>query len=118
MEFVGYLAAVGTALTAGMVCLFLVTVLLRSRKIPQCYSCGAMKVRPSRAEGFWDTMVMPLLMRPYRCGGCRERFYGFRSYGEAKKPESQPLPNGIPEKKPDNNANLDLPDAESSRFSA
>jgi len=86
MEFLGYLAALGSALTAGMLCLFLVTGLLRSRKIPQCFSCGAMKVRPCRAEGFWDTMVMPLLMRPYRCGGCRQRFYGFRnSYEDWKK---------------------------------
>lgn len=98
MEFVGYLAVLGAALAAGMLCLFLVTVLLRSRKIPQCFSCGAMKVRPSRSEGFWDTMVMPLMMRPYRCGGCRARFYGFRSYGEAKKSDSgrsEEVPNNV-----------------------
>lgn len=128
MVFVGYLAALGAALTVGMLCLFLVTVLLRSRKIPQCYACGAMKVRPSRAEGFSDTMVMSLLMRPYRCGGCRARFYGFRSYGEVKKSEPQTLVKvafrfhkGMPSrvairvKKPDN---LELHDAGSSNFPA
>jgi hypothetical protein len=86
MEFLGYLAALGAALIAGLGCLFLVVVLVRSLKIPECYACGAMKVRPARAEGFWDTLATAFLIRPYRCGGCRERFYGFRnSYDDWKK---------------------------------
>jgi hypothetical protein len=86
MEFLGYLAELGAALVAGIAFLFLVMVVLRSRKIPECYACGAMKVRPTRAEGFWDTFAMAFLIRPYRCGGCRERYYGFRnSYEHWKK---------------------------------
>ena len=26
---------------------------IRGRQIPQCYQCGALKVRPSRPVGFW-----------------------------------------------------------------
>jgi hypothetical protein len=86
MQFLGYLAELGAALIGGLACLFLVVVFLRSRKIPQCYVCGAMKVRPSRAEGFLDIFVTAFMIRPYRCGGCRERFYGFRnSYDDWKK---------------------------------
>jgi|SRR5580698_1105423 hypothetical protein len=90
MEFAGYLAEFGGALIGGIALLFLVVVTLRSRKIPECYSCGAMKVRPSRAEGFWDTFATAFLIRPYRCGGCRERYYGFRNaYEDWKKAQAQ-----------------------------
>jgi hypothetical protein len=90
MEFAGYLAALGGALIGGIGLLFLVVVTVRSRKIPECYSCGAMKVRPSRAEGFWDTFATAFIIRPYRCGGCRERYYGFRnSYDNWKKAQTE-----------------------------
>jgi hypothetical protein len=86
MEFAGYIAELGAALIAGIAFLFLVVVILRSHKIPECYACGAMKVRPSRVEGFWDTFAVAFMIRPYRCGGCRARYYGFRnSYEDWKK---------------------------------
>jgi hypothetical protein len=86
MVFAGYLAELGASLMAGIALLFFVVVIIRSHKIPQCYACGAMKVRPSRAEGFWDTLLTAFVIRPYRCGGCRARFYGFRnSYDDWKK---------------------------------
>jgi hypothetical protein len=60
---------------------FFVMVFLRSRKIPECFSCGAMKVRPTRVVGFWDTVGYAFQLRPYRCEGCRERFHGFLRSG-------------------------------------
>jgi hypothetical protein len=88
MEHIRFFAELIGILVGAIVILFLVTVLLRSSKIPECFSCGAMKVRPSRAVGFWDVLGLAFGIRPYRCGGCRERFYGLRMFGEAKKPSA------------------------------
>ena len=86
MVFATYLAEFGACLVAGIAVLFFVVVIIRSHKIPQCYACGAMKVRPSRAEGFCDVLLTAFVIRPYRCGGCRARFYGFRNaYDDWKK---------------------------------
>jgi len=57
---------------------FLVMAIIRSFQLPQCFSCGAMKVRPSRPVGLLDSLGGLLLIRPHRCSGCRERFYALR----------------------------------------
>ena len=68
----------------------LIVVLVRSYKIPECFSCGAMKMRPSRIVGFWDTFLIAFQIQPYRCEGCRERFHAVRVFRRSKK--STPVP--------------------------
>jgi hypothetical protein len=70
---------------------FLVVTIMRGRKLPQCFSCGAMKVRPSRPTGLLDFLRGLLLIRPQRCSGCRERFYAFRLSGVGRRGPSQPV---------------------------
>ena len=89
IEHVGFFAELGASLIAVVALLFLVIMLLRSHKIPECFSCGAMKVRPSRAVGFWDTVALAFQVRPHRCEGCRERFYALRIFGDSRKPSIQ-----------------------------
>jgi hypothetical protein len=64
-----------------LACGFLVVALVRRYKVPECLSCGAMKVRQSRPSGFFDRLFSLLLIVPYRCNGCRERFYAVRQFG-------------------------------------
>jgi hypothetical protein len=68
----------GAILLALIVLSFLAIVIVRGRQIPQCFQCGAMKVRPSRPVGFWDNAGNLLLIRCYRCSGCRARFHAMR----------------------------------------
>jgi hypothetical protein len=77
MEYVRFFAELGVALMGAVAFPFLILTFLRSHKIPECYSCGAMKMRPSRIVGFWDSLGSAFLLRPYRCEGCRERFHAF-----------------------------------------
>ena len=69
----------------------LIVVLVRSYKIPECFSCGAMKMRPSRVVGFWDTFLIAFLVEPYRCSGCRERFHAVRIFRRSIKPAATPV---------------------------
>src|ERR1700729_3654737 len=89
MEYPRYFAELVAALLALISLAVIVALLLRTYKIPECYSCGARKVRPTHSVGFWDTLGTAFLIRPYRCGGCRERFYGFRRSTDAKKPPTE-----------------------------
>jgi hypothetical protein len=89
MEYPRYFAELVAALVAMVTLAIIVALLLRTYKIPECFSCGARKVRPTHSIGFWDTLGTAFLIRPYRCGGCRERFYGFRRSDDAKKPPAQ-----------------------------
>ena len=58
------------------ICLgFLANAIMRARYIPQCFQCGALKVKPSPPAGFLDTAASILMIRPYRCLGCRARFH-------------------------------------------
>jgi hypothetical protein len=52
----------------------------RTWNLTRCWSCGAAKVRPSIARSLLDRLVLLLLLQPYRCAGCRIRFYGFRTF--------------------------------------
>src|ERR1700722_1935289 len=89
MEYPRYFAELVAALVAMISLAIIVALLLRTYKIPECFSCGARKVRPTHSVGFWDTLGTAFLIRPYRCGGCRERFYGFRRSTDAKKPPTE-----------------------------
>lgn len=51
----------------------------RSWTLPICWSCGASKVRRSASFCVTDAFVKFLFLVPYRCRGCRRRFYGLRS---------------------------------------
>jgi len=47
--------------------------------LPMCWSCGASKVRRSARSRITDALAKFLFLVPYRCRGCRRRFYGLRS---------------------------------------
>ncbi|HTB11742.1 MAG TPA: hypothetical protein VK752_09230 [Bryobacteraceae bacterium] len=90
MEHVDYFVEFGAALI-GLICLpILAMMLVRGHKIPECFSCGAKKVRSSRPVGFWDTCGYAFMIRPFRCGGCRERFHAFFLFGPS--PAAPPAP--------------------------
>jgi hypothetical protein len=92
MEHIRYFAELVAALTVAIAFPFLIVVLLRSRKIPECFSCGAMKMRPSRVDGLWDRFLAAFQILPYRCEGCRERFHAVRILGDSRKPSpAQPV---------------------------
>lgn len=43
-----------------------------------CPSCGAQRVARSRRHGVVERVLLRLLpIRPYRCGNCGSRFYGY-----------------------------------------
>lgn len=65
---------------------------LRTLSIPACWRCGATKVRPSAARPGLDAVVQAFLLRPYRCAGCRTRFYGFRTLAAAPSVPALPEP--------------------------
>jgi hypothetical protein len=75
----------GVILLAFIVVSFLAIVAVRGRQIPQCFQCGAMKVRPSRPVGFWDNAGTFLLIRCYRCSGCRARFHAMRLFSRSRQ---------------------------------
>jgi hypothetical protein len=90
VDFARYFVELGAALMAAIALPYLVVMLYRSRRIPECYSCGAMKMRPSRVVGFWDVLGSAFLIAPYRCSGCRERFHAFSLLANSKKPAGAP----------------------------
>jgi hypothetical protein len=73
-----YLIEPGAILSVLIAVCFLVIAILRGRDIPQCFQCGAIKVRPSRPVGLWDVVGTFLLIRSYRCAGCQARFHALR----------------------------------------
>lgn len=73
-------------LIALIVSTFLVMAFFRGRRIPQCSSCGAMKARPSRPSGLIEAAAGILFIRPFCCGGCRERYYVLRLSDPLKNP--------------------------------
>ena len=56
MEYPRYFAELVAALLAMISLAIIVALLLRTYKIPECFSCGARKVRPTHSVGFWDTL--------------------------------------------------------------
>jgi hypothetical protein len=71
-------------LTAFFIFSSLVMPILRGRQIPQCFQCGAIKVRPSAPSGLWDLACNLFLIRPYRCSGCRARFHAMRLFAHSE----------------------------------
>jgi len=59
---------------------YLLRAALRTRHLPLCWNCGASKVRRSLPQHLLDTFSVVLFLNPYRCQGCRMRFYGLRSH--------------------------------------
>jgi hypothetical protein len=78
LAIVPFLMKPGAIAAAFLGLSFFVLAILRARRLPQCFSCGAMKVRLSRPSGIGDYLLGLLLIRPHRCEGCRERFYAMR----------------------------------------
>jgi hypothetical protein len=78
LEIIVYLFKPAAVVAALLALSFLIVTIARSRHLPQCFSCGAMKVRPSRPDGILDHIRGFFLIRPHRCSGCRERFYAVR----------------------------------------
>jgi|SRR5580704_1365911 hypothetical protein len=56
---------------------YLVAAGFRTVNLATCWRCGATKVRRSVSRSGLDTVAMMFLLKPYRCAGCRTRFYGF-----------------------------------------
>jgi hypothetical protein len=77
MEYLPYFTRITAGFLAVIALPFLVVLLIRSQKVPLCFSCGAMKMRASRRVSLLDRVSGYLLLRPYRCEGCRERFLAF-----------------------------------------
>lgn len=75
----------GVILLAFVVLSFLAIIVARGRQIPRCFQCGAMKVRASRPVGFWDNAGALLLIRCYRCSGCRARFHAVRLFSRSRQ---------------------------------
>jgi hypothetical protein len=74
---------------------FMIRSFTRGWVIPKCWRCGAPKVRPSRSERFTDMVASLFLLRPFRCTGCRVRFYGPRilfPFKKRLKPSLEPSP--------------------------
>ena len=57
---------------------FMTRSFTRACQIPRCWSCGAEKVRRSQSTGMLDTLAAMMLLGPFRCSGCRTRFYATR----------------------------------------
>ncbi len=79
-----YLVEPGLVLIAFVAFSFLLIAVLRGRYIPQCFQCGATKVRPSRPLGVLELAAAFLLVRPYRCLGCRTRFHAMRLFSRSR----------------------------------
>ncbi|HTB11740.1 MAG TPA: hypothetical protein VK752_09220 [Bryobacteraceae bacterium] len=71
-------------LVAAIAFLSLIMILIRGRQIPQCYYCGAIKVRPSRPTGWMDLAATVILIRAYRCSGCQTRFHAMRLFSRSR----------------------------------
>jgi hypothetical protein len=65
-------------------------VAAHSWRIPECWSCGAVKVRRSESHSVTDAALRYLFLIPYRCRGCRVRFYGIRASAWKALPDDHP----------------------------
>ena len=66
---------------------FLIRSIVRGWLMPACWCCGAKKVRKSKSDRYMDRAAVLLLLRPFRCTGCRLRFYAplFMGYRPTKR---------------------------------
>jgi hypothetical protein len=70
-----YFIKPGAILITFIALYFLMIAVFRGRQIPQCFNCGAIKVRSSRPTGFWRVADKLFQIRSYRCSGCRAQFH-------------------------------------------
>jgi hypothetical protein len=93
-----YLAVVPSVMVLVAICAgFVIRSFMRGRVLPNCWRCGAPKVRPSHSAGFLDVAASLILLRPFRCKGCRVRFYSPRFLGDRfTKKRARPLPEPAP----------------------
>lgn len=70
---------------AAMIVFFVIMLIVRGWRIPQCYICGAMKVRPSRPSGFMDAVARFFKIRPFRCEGCQARFHALAQFSQTER---------------------------------
>lgn len=75
MHLILYMVKMGAVLMLFVSLGFVAMSILRGRHIPQCFECGAIKVRPSAPLGFFDLAASILRIQAYRCEGCRARFH-------------------------------------------
>ncbi len=73
-----YLPLVPVALAFGYWFVLFAIAATHRRDAELCRKCGLSKVRPSWPGSKLDKIVALLGFAPYRCAGCRSRFYGFR----------------------------------------
>ena len=78
LDYAHYVIGPSKLLIPLLVLAYFVIMYLRGRRIRQCHSCGAKKVRSTRPVGLRDTALGWFFIRPFRCEGCRERFYALR----------------------------------------
>jgi len=74
----------GAILLSLIVMVFVAVAIFRGLRIPQCQTCGAAKVRPSRGLGLLDAIGSLLLIQTYRCSGCLVRFHAIRLPGRPR----------------------------------
>jgi hypothetical protein len=80
-----FLLKPGAVLAALILLCFLAVPILRGRRIPECFVCGATKVRPSRLNGFFDHAGAIIKIRAYRCAGCQTRFHATRVFSRSRQ---------------------------------
>jgi hypothetical protein len=54
----------------------------RDKTCPRCGSMHVHRTKRGRILEFWILLFVPV--RPYRCGKCRQRFYGPKTFIEPK----------------------------------
>ena len=70
---------IGAALLVLCGIAYLVGVGIRTQSLAKCWRCGAAKVRASISRSPVDLLAAVFFLQPYRCTGCRARFYAFRT---------------------------------------
>lgn len=96
------LEAIFFASLAGVLLLVVVLVLvIRTLNLPKCGRCGFRGVRRAKSHKAFDSLGRFFFLRPYRCGKCLRRFYGFRSRRVANAPLQVSLSSGSDRRRTD-----------------
>lgn len=86
LRFIAIVAVACIVLISSAVGLF--QAFFRSWTLPICWRCGSRPVRPSSSRRGRDIAVRFVMLIPYRCPGCRCRFYGFRTQRVVPQPHT------------------------------
>jgi hypothetical protein len=89
-ELLSYILEPGAVVVVLLLLSFFVLAMVRGRRLPQCFSCGSMKVRPSRPDGLFDYLATVFKVRSYRCTCCLQRFYAVPMNSESAHPAPRP----------------------------